>query len=64
MGVGGKHHNPAALTSGKTWYPLYRRLSGPKNQGLNAIPPAKFAVIFVLSIAIYWVSFDPSMVTA
>jgi len=28
--VGGQRHNPAALLTGKTWYPLYRRLGGPK----------------------------------
>ena len=28
MGVGGQHHFPAALTPGKTRYPLYRRLGG------------------------------------
>jgi len=26
MGVGGQRHAPAALTQGKTRYPLYRRL--------------------------------------
>jgi hypothetical protein len=26
MGVGGQHHAPAALSPGKTRYPLYRRL--------------------------------------
>jgi hypothetical protein len=30
MGVGGQHHDPAALPSGKTRYPLYRRLGGPQ----------------------------------
>ena len=28
-GVGGQHHAPAALTQGKTRYPLYRRLGRP-----------------------------------
>ena len=28
-GVGGQRHAPAALTPGKTRYPLYRRLGGP-----------------------------------
>jgi hypothetical protein len=32
-GVGGQRHAPAALTPGKTRYPLYRRLGGP--QGLS-----------------------------
>jgi hypothetical protein len=30
MGVGGQDHAPAALLLGKTRYPLYRRLSGPR----------------------------------
>ena len=30
MGVGGQHHAPAALPPGKTQYPLYRRLVGPR----------------------------------
>jgi hypothetical protein len=30
--MGGQHHAPAALTPGKTWYPLYRRLGGPKGR--------------------------------
>jgi hypothetical protein len=28
-GVGDQSHDPAALTSGKTRYPLYRRLGEP-----------------------------------
>jgi hypothetical protein len=28
-GVGGQRHTPAALSPGKTRYPLYRRLGGP-----------------------------------
>ena len=32
MGVGGQRHAPAALTSGKTWYPLYRKLGGPQGR--------------------------------
>jgi hypothetical protein len=31
MGVGGQHHAAAALPLGKTWYPLYRRLSRPQS---------------------------------
>ena len=30
MGVGGQRHAPAALPPGKTRYPLYRRLAGPR----------------------------------
>jgi len=33
VGVGGQSRAPAALPPGKTWYPLFRRLSGP--QGLS-----------------------------
>jgi len=29
MRIGGQRHDPAALTPGKTRYPLYRRLGGP-----------------------------------
>jgi len=32
MGVGGQRHAPAALTPGKTRYPLYRRLGGPQSR--------------------------------
>ena len=31
-GVGGQRHAPAALTPGKTRYPLYRRLGGPQGR--------------------------------
>ena len=31
-GVGGQRHAPAALPSGKTRYPLYRRLGGPQGR--------------------------------
>jgi len=30
MGVGGQCHTPAALPTGKTRHPLYRRLGGPQ----------------------------------
>ena len=30
MGVGGQCHAPAILALGKTRYPLYRRLGGPR----------------------------------
>jgi len=32
MGVGGQRHALAALPPGKTWYPLYRRLSVPQGR--------------------------------
>jgi len=31
-GVGGQRHDPAALPSGKTPYPLYRRMGGPQGR--------------------------------
>ena len=30
MRMGGQRHAPAALLSGTTWFPLYRRLGGPQ----------------------------------
>jgi hypothetical protein len=41
MGVGGQHHAPASLPQRKTWYPLYRRLGGPRGRSgrvLNITP--------------------------
>ena len=32
MRVGGQRHPPAALSSGKTQYPLYRRKDGPQGR--------------------------------
>ena len=32
MGVGGQRHAPAALSPGKTRYPLYRRLGAPQGR--------------------------------
>ena len=32
MGVGGQHRAPAALSPGKTWYPMYRRLGRSQDQ--------------------------------
>jgi hypothetical protein len=37
MQVGGQRHAPAALTPGKTRYPLYRRLGG--HQGADNLVP-------------------------
>jgi hypothetical protein len=45
MGVGGQRHAPASLPTGKTRYPLYRRLGGPQGRsGLmrNISPPPGF----------------------
>jgi len=44
-GVGGQHHDPAALSPEETRYPLYRRLGGPKDrsEGMRKIsPPPRF----------------------
>jgi hypothetical protein len=43
MGVGG--HAPAALLSGKTWYPFYRRLGGHQGWSRRVrkiLPPPGF----------------------
>jgi len=43
MGVGGQRPRPGRFTSGKeTWYPLYRRLGGPKGRSarVRKIPSA------------------------
>jgi hypothetical protein len=45
VGVGGQHHALAALPSGKTRYPLYRRLGGPQEwsgQVWKISPPVGF----------------------
>ena len=34
-GVGGQRHTSAALPPGKTWYPLYRRVVGPRGWSGN-----------------------------
>jgi len=44
-GKGGQHHAPAALPSGRTLYPLYRRLGGPQGrsgQVRKMSPPTGF----------------------
>ena len=39
MGVGGKRHAPTALTSGKkTRYPLLKKLDGPQEWNISALP--------------------------
>ena len=30
--VGGQHESPADLHPGKIWYPLYKRISGPRGR--------------------------------
>ena len=45
MGVGDQRHTPAALRTGKTQHPLYRRLGGPQSrsgQVQNNSPPQEF----------------------
>jgi hypothetical protein len=37
MGVGGQRHTSAALSPGKTQYPLYRRLGGPQGQSHRCV---------------------------
>ena len=32
MGVGNSHQAPAMLPQGMTWYPLYRRMGGPRGR--------------------------------
>ena len=44
-GGGGQRHAPAALTPGRTQYPLYRRLGGPQGQSgqvRKILPPPGF----------------------
>ena len=43
--VGVQRHAPVALPPGKTWYPVYRRLGGPKARSGRArkiSPPPGF----------------------
>ena len=45
MGMGGQRHAPAALPTGKTRYPLYRKLCGPQGrsgQARKISPPPGF----------------------
>jgi len=45
MGVGDQRHAPAALPTGKTRYPLYRRLGGPQDRSgrvRQMSPPPRF----------------------
>ena len=54
MGVGGQHYAPAALPSGKTRYPLYRRLGGPQGRSgrvRKISPPPAFDPRTVQSVA-------------
>jgi hypothetical protein len=54
-GVGGQHHATAALSPGKTRYPLYRRLGGPQGRYrrvLKISPLTVFDPLTVQSVAI------------
>jgi hypothetical protein len=54
MGVSGQRHAPAALLSGKTRYPFYRRLGGPQGrsgQVWKIWPPLGFDPRTVQSVA-------------
>ena len=45
MRMGGQPHAPAALPTGKTQYPLYRRLGGPQGRSgwmQKISPPTRF----------------------
>jgi hypothetical protein len=45
MGMGGQHHAPDALPSGKTRHPLYSRLGGPQGRSERVrkiTPPPSF----------------------
>ena len=42
MGAGGQRHAPAALTPGKTRYPLYRKLGRPVWMGVETLAPPGF----------------------
>jgi hypothetical protein len=55
MRVGGQHHAPAALPTGKTRYPLYRRLRGPQGRSgrvRKILPPPGFDPRTVQPVAI------------
>ena len=54
MGVGGQRHAPASLPSGKTLYPLYRRVGGPQSrsgQVWKISSPLRFDTRIFLSVA-------------
>ena len=55
MGVGGQRHASAPSSSGKTRYPLYRRLGGPQGRFgrvRKISPPPGFAPRTVHPVAI------------
>jgi hypothetical protein len=54
MGVGGQRHAPAVLPTGRTRYPLYRKLGGPQGRlgrVQNILPPPGFGPRTVQPVA-------------
>ena len=53
MEVGGQRHPPAALPPGKTRYPLYGRLGGPKDRSrrVRKISPPGFDPLTIQPVA-------------
>jgi hypothetical protein len=51
MWVSGQRHGPAALTPGKTRYPLYKRLGGPQGRAGQSFPPPEFDPRIVQPVA-------------
>jgi hypothetical protein len=52
-GMGGQQHNPAALSPGKTRYPLYRRLGGPQGRSgrvRKISPPTGYFLLFQIQV--------------
>jgi len=61
MGVGYQRHAPAALPTGKTRYPLYRRLGGPQGrseQVWKISPPPGFDPRTVRPVARRFTDYD------
>ena len=61
MGVGGQRHDPAALLSEKTQYPLHRRLGGPQGrsgQVLKISPAPAFDPQTVQPVASRYTDWD------
>ena len=56
-GVGGQRHAPAALPPGKTRYPLYRRLGGPRGRSERVqkiSPPMGFDPCSFFNLGARW----------
>ena len=66
MGVGGQRHAPAALSPGKTRYPLYRRPGGPQGRSVEVrkiSPPTGFDDRPVSSESLYRLRYASSKET-